>query len=72
MRKVAIAARPLAAAKAICTDYSSLHHSVDVDEKPDASDVQALWVRVQRRHGIVYPEQEHDSAISTGSPCGAS
>ena len=59
MRKVAIAARPLVTAKAICKDYASLHHNVEIDDQLEASDVQALRVQVQRRQGgIIYPEQE--------------
>ena len=44
-------------AKAICKDYASLHH-VENDHPLDASDVQELRVRVQRRQGVIYPEQE--------------
>ena len=57
MRKVATASRPLAMAKTICKDYASLPH-VEGDHPLDASDVQELRVRVQRRQGIIYPEQE--------------
>jgi hypothetical protein len=57
MRKVAMASRPLAMAKAICKDYALLHH-VESDHPLDASDVQELRVRVQKRQGIIYPEQE--------------
>src|SRR5262245_64965158 len=59
MRKVATADRPLATAKAICKDYASLQHKVEVDPALDASDVQELWVKVFKRQGrIIFPEQE--------------
>jgi hypothetical protein len=57
MRKVATASRPLAMARTICKDYASLQH-VESDHPLDASDVQELRVRVQRRQGVIYPEQE--------------
>ena len=57
MRKVATASRPLAMAKSICKDYASLPH-VESDHPLDASDVQELRVQVQRRQGLIYPEQE--------------
>jgi hypothetical protein len=56
MRKVATSDRPLAMAKIICTDYASLP-CVESDHPLDASDVQELRVRVQRKQGIIYPEQ---------------
>jgi hypothetical protein len=49
MRQVAMSTRPLATVEAICKDYPSVQHQVDIDERPDASDVQPLRVRVQRR-----------------------
>ncbi len=58
MRKVATASRPLAMAKTICEDYASVLHQVENDHPLDASDVQELRVRVQRRQGVIYPEQE--------------
>jgi hypothetical protein len=57
MRKVATSDRPLAMAKIICTDYASLP-CVESDHPLDASDVQELRVRVQRKQGIIYPEQQ--------------
>ncbi len=44
-------------AKSICKDYASLPH-VEGDHSLDASDVQELRVQVQRRQGLIYPEQE--------------
>jgi hypothetical protein len=58
MRQVAMSTRPLATVEAICKDYPSVQHQVDIDERPDASDVQPLRVRVQRRQGLIYREQE--------------
>ena len=58
MRKVATSSRPLVMAKAICKDYASVLHQVENDHPLDASDVQELRVRVQRRQGVIYPEQE--------------
>jgi hypothetical protein len=57
MRKVATASRPLAMAKTICKDYAPLH-LVGSDHPLDSSDVQELRVRVLRRQGLIYPEQE--------------
>jgi hypothetical protein len=57
MRKVATSDRPLAMAKTICKDYASVPH-IKGDHPLDASDVQELRVRVQRRQGRIYPEQE--------------
>jgi hypothetical protein len=57
MRKVATSDRPLAMAKTICTDYALLPY-VESDHPLDASDVQELRVRLQRKQGIIYPEQE--------------
>ena len=57
MRKVATASRPLAMAKTICKDYASQPH-VEGYHPLDASDVQELRVQVQRRQGLIYPEQE--------------
>ena len=58
MRKVATSSRPLVMAKTICKDYASVLHQVENDHPLDASDVQELRVRVQRRQGVIYPEQE--------------
>src|SRR5262245_24924032 len=54
--RVKSSGRPLTTAKSICRDYLNVGHRAP---EHDASDVQALWVKVLKRQGrVIYPAQK--------------